>query len=86
MEKAHSQRRPLIGKCWEEEEEEEDHEDMDGPRLVLHRDMLIDRARCQGTQLEDTQCVVDFLIKDEMFRSMITEVSKLVRIMLTLPV
>ena len=48
--------------------------------------MLIDRAGCQGTQLEDTQCVIDFLIKDEMFRSMITEVSKLVRTILTLPV
>ena len=59
---------------------------MDGPRLVLHRDMLIDRARCQGTQLEDTQFVVDFLIKDEMFRSMIIEVSKLLRIILALPV
>ena len=62
------------------------HEDVCGPRLVLHRDMLFDRARHQGTQLEDTQCVVDFLIKDEMFRSMITEVSKLVRIIFTLPV
>ena len=62
------------------------HADVDGPRLVLHIDMIIDRARCQGTQLEDTQCVVDFLIKDEMFRSVITELSKLVRIILTLPV
>ena len=59
---------------------------MDGPRFLLHRDLLIDRAGCQGTQLADTQCVVDFLIKDEMFQSMITEVSKLVRIILTLPV
>ena len=61
-------------------------EEVDGPRLVRHRDMLTGRARCQGTQLEDTQRVVDFLIKDEMFRSMITEVSKLVRIILSLPV
>ena len=59
---------------------------MDGPRLVLHRDMLIDSARYQGTQLEDTQFVVDFLIKDEMFRSMIIEVSKLLRIILALPI
>ena len=62
------------------------HEDVDGPRLVLHRDILIDRAGCQGTQLEDTQCVVDFLIKDEMLQSMITEVSKLESIILPLPV
>ena len=60
--------------------------DVDGPRLLLHRDMLIDRARCQEVHLEDIQCAVDFLIKDEVFRSMVTEVNKLIRMILTLPV
>eukprot|EP00795_Rhopilema_esculentum_P006479 gene6479-11932_t len=60
--------------------------DVDGPRSLLHRDMLIDRARCQEVHLEDIQCVVDFSIKDELFRSMVTEVNKLVRMILTLPV
>ena len=48
--------------------------------------MLIDRIRCQEVHLEDIQRVVDFLIKDEVFRSMVTEVNKLVGMILTLPV
>ena len=60
--------------------------DVDGQRLELHRDMLLDRALAESEVLEDFQCIVSFLTKNVPIRGIITEVSNLVRIILTLPV
>ena len=61
-------------------------EDVNGPRLKLHRDMLLDKAAADNEVLEDLQSIVAFLSKNGTFRSIITEVSSLVRIILTSPV
>ena len=61
-------------------------EDINGPRLKLHRDMLLDKAAADNEVLEDFQSIVAFLSKNATFRNIITEVSSLVRIILTLPV
>lgn len=53
-------------------------DDVNGPRLLLHRDMLLDKAFADLEVLEDFQSIVTFLAKN-------TEVSKLVRIVLTIP-
>ena len=61
-------------------------EDVNGPRLKLHRDMLVDKASGDNEVLEDFQSIVAFLSKNATFRGIITEVSSLIRIILTLPV
>ena len=61
-------------------------EDINGPRLKLHRDMLLDKAAADNEVLEGFQSIVAFLSKNATFRNIITEVSSLVRIILTLPV
>ena len=61
-------------------------EDINGPRLKLHRDVLLDKAAADNEVLEDFQSIVAFLSKNATFRNVITEVSSVVRIILTLPV
>ena len=61
-------------------------EDVNGPRLKLHRDMLVDKASADGEILDDFESVVVFLTKNATFRGIITEVSSLIRIVLSLPV
>ena len=61
-------------------------EDINAPRLKLHRDMFLDKAAADNEVLEDFQSIVAFLSKNATFRNIITEVSSLVRIILTLPV
>ena len=61
-------------------------EDINGPRLKLHRDILLDKAAADNEVLEDFQSIVAFLSKNATFRNIITEVSSLVRIILTLSV
>ena len=61
-------------------------DDVNGPRLLLHRDMLLDKASADLEVLEDFQSIVTFLEKNAPFRGIIGEVTKLVRIVLTLPV
>ena len=61
-------------------------EDVNGPRLTLHRDMLVDKASADGDLLEDFESVVVFLTKNATFRGIITEVTSLIRIVLSLPV
>ena len=61
-------------------------EDVNGPRLKLHMDMLLDKAAVDNEVLEDFQSIAAFLSKNATLRNIITEVSSLVRIILTLPV
>ena len=60
--------------------------DIAPPRQMLHRDRAINRSKTEGVSLQDTQGVVEFLKKDEMFGSMIPELHKFLRNLLTLPV
>jgi hypothetical protein len=61
-------------------------EDVNGPGLKLHRDMLVDKASADNETLEDFRSIVTFLSKNATFRGIISEVSSLIRIVLTLPV
>ena len=47
-------------------------EDINGPRLKLHRDKLLDKAAADNEVLEDFQSIVAFLSKNATFRNIIT--------------
>ena len=61
-------------------------DDVNGPRLLLHRDMLVDKASADLEVLDDFRSIVIILEKNASLRGINGEVSKLVRIVLTLPV
>lgn len=64
------------------------HDDLDTSRLTLHRDMCVDIAKQRGVCLATFQDVVDFLKGDsgESLRVLLPEVTKLVKLALTVPV
>ncbi|MGL5904177.1 MAG: DUF4371 domain-containing protein, partial [Cetobacterium sp.] len=63
-------------------------DDLDESRLRLHLDMCIDIAKQRGVQLNTFQEVVDFLKGDkgDSLRTMLPELTKLVKLALTVPV
>lgn len=63
-------------------------DDLDETRLTLHRDMCIDVAKQRGVCLATFQDVVDFLKGDQgdYLRIMLPEMTKLVKLALTVPV
>ncbi|XP_063747545.1 zinc finger MYM-type protein 1-like [Eleginops maclovinus] len=63
-------------------------DDLDEKRLRLHRDMCIDLAKQRGVRLASFQDVVDFLKgnQGEHLRIMLPEMTKLVKLALTVPV
>ncbi len=61
-------------------------DDLDCSRLQLHRDMLQEKAKTQERELDDFQSVVDYLKEEKAFCSIIPEIKKLPRIVLTSPV
>ncbi|KAI7790132.1 putative zinc finger MYM-type protein 1-like [Triplophysa rosa] len=63
-------------------------DDLDESRLRLHRDMCIDTAKQRGVQLNTFQEVVGFLKGDkgDSLRTMLPELTKLVKLALTAPV
>ena len=61
-------------------------DDLGCVRLQLQRDMLLDRARSQERELDDFLSMVDYLKEEKAFCSIIPEMKKLLRIVLTTPV
>ena len=63
-------------------------DDLDAGRLTLHHDMCVDIAKQRGVCLATFADVVDFLKGDsgESLRALLPEVTKLVKLVLTVPV
>lgn len=64
------------------------YSDLNGRRLTEHRDMFMDLAKKRGVQLNTFQDVVDLLKGDQgkLFRTILPELTKLVKLTLTVPV
>ena len=60
-------------------------DDINGPRLILHRDLLNDRAMSTGQPLKSFNDVVELLKHEEVFRELVSGLTNLVKIMFTLP-
>ena len=56
---------------------------MNGPRLKLHRGMLVGKESADNEALNDFQPIVAFLFKNATLRDTITEVSSFIRIILS---
>jgi len=60
--------------------------DLNNEKLLLHRDMLLDIAKSREIPISSTQNAIDFLKSDISLRSMLNELNKLLKIILTVPV
>ena len=60
-----------------------DKDDINWPRLTSHRDLFIDRAMSTGHQVKSFNDVVE-LLKYEVFRELVQELTNLVKIILSL--
>ena len=60
-------------------------DDINAPRLTLHRDLLINRAMSAGQPLKSFNDVVELLKREQVFRELVPELTNLVKIMLSLP-
>lgn len=60
--------------------------DLNYGKLLLHRDMLLDIAKSREIPISSTQDAIDFLKSDISLPSMLNELNKLLKIILTVPV
>lgn len=60
--------------------------DFNNEKLLLHRNMLLDIAKSREIPISSTQNAIDFLKSDISLRSMLNELNKLVKMILTVPV